>query len=145
MGFKWWGSSKQWINVGSDVIGEWIFGSVGSLDEVSNGWVLIWLFLREFFNERLWIWIESGMIRMTIVLIVQFLMSSEEFEILSQISSRCHSYMIFRTSILSRVYKRENYLFNNKTIQEIKSMNASFSYFQGSESSSPSFSIKNKY
>ena len=145
MGFKWWGSSKQWINVGSDVIGEWIFGSVGSLDEVSNGWVLIWSFLREFFYERLWIWIESGMIRMTIVLIVQFLMSSEEFEILSQISSRCHSYMIFRTSILSRVYKQENYLFNNKTIQEIKSMNASFSYFQGSESSSPSFSIKNKY
>ena len=82
---------------------------------------------------------------MVIVLIVQFLMSSEEFEILSQISSRCHLYMIFRASILSRVYKRENYLFNNKTIQEIKSMNASFSSFHGSESPSPSFSIKNKY
>ena len=145
MGFKWWGSSKQWINVGSDVIGEWIFGSVGSLDEVSNGWVLIWSFLREFFYERLWIWIENGIIRMVIVFIVQFSMSSEEFEILSQISSRCHSYMIFRTSILSRVYKQENYLFNNKTIQEIKSMNASFSYFHGSESPSPSCSIKNKY
>ena len=127
------------------MIGEWVFGSVGLLDEVANGWVLIWSFLREFFNERLWIWIESGMIRIIIVLTVQFLMSSEEFEILSQISSRCHLYMIFRASILSRVYKRENYLFNNKTIQEIKSMNASFSYFQGSESSSPSSSIKNKY